>query len=441
LDGAFETQTLRGTERLVHWRAGKVVRQKITLFYAWQSDQPSKVNRHFIRRALDDAARRLTEDQSLGADVIVDADTEGVVGTPPVTETILQKIGKADIFVPDLTFTAETKSGKLVPNPNVMVEYGYALHALTYEAMMPVMNAHFGVPEDLPFDLGHVRHPTQYNVPPDAPDGERRAARAKLSAKLEDILRLMIKSALNKVRSKNPFVPKSPERAPAFFFQPGDVLANFGNPGEQELRFKRDRAIYLRLYPAYADQPRIGLTRAIEIAQRVMPLQRVISSLSTRNDWGAISLQPHGDGITSFSQIFETGELWGVSEEPFKSGERPFVAAIGVERAFVAALNNYRIVCESDLKLRPPFTVEFGATGLKDRYLLVPSAEFPSTGDYAGPILTDSVYRNFELTSFDIAEWMAALREFLIELYDLTARDRSKVLTEQIIAAHELPVR
>ncbi len=335
---------------------------------------------------------------------------------------------------------AKTETGKLIPNPNVMIEYGYALRALTFEAMMPVMNTYFGPPEELPFDLGHVRHPTLYDVPPEVSDGERRIARAKLSATLEGILRLMVHHALNKPRTDSPFVPTAPKRPPAFFFQPEDVLANFGERGEQELRFKRNRAIYLRLYPTYADQPRIGLTRAVEIAQRLMPLQRVINSLSTRNDWGAINLQPHGEGITSFTQVFETGELWGAGEEPFKSGNPEFVVAIGVEKAFVAALENYRTVYERELKLRPPFTIEFGATGLKDQYLSVPSAEF-RTGDYAGPIQKDSISRKYELTGFDEVEWRSALRDFLINFYDLAARHRSTVLTDQIVAAHELPPR
>ncbi len=412
----------------------------ITVFYAWQSDRDQKGNRHFIRRALDDAARRINDDDALGVEFKVDADTEGVLGTPAVTETILGKIRSSDIFVPDLTFIAETDAGKLTPNPNVMVEYGYALRALTFEAMMPVMNTHYGAPTELPFDLGHVRHPTQYELAPGSPDGVRRAARATLSEKLEAILRLMAQNVLSKARSDNPFVPTMPVRPPAFFFQPNDVLVNFGHPGEQEMRFKRSRAIFLRLYPTYADQPRVGLSRAIEVAQRLIPLQRLISSLNNRNHWGAINLQPHGDGITSFTQIFETGELWGASEEPFRSGNPSFVAAIGVEKAFVAALENHRLVYEKELKLRPPFTVEFGAVGLTDQNLLVPSIEF-SSGDYAGPIRKESFSRTFQLGSFDATEWKSALRDFLIDFYDLAARDRSKVLTDAIVAANELPPR
>src|SRR5437016_612590 len=109
-----------------------MARRKISVFYAWQSDRPTNINRQFIRKALDDAAGRITADAELGVDVLIDADTEGVVGTPPVTETILAKIAAADVFVPDLTFVAQTETGKLIPNPNVMIDDGYALRALTF---------------------------------------------------------------------------------------------------------------------------------------------------------------------------------------------------------------------------------------------------------------------------------------------------------------------
>ncbi|MGO4569356.1 hypothetical protein AB4Z52_31000 [Rhizobium sp. 2YAF20] len=412
----------------------------ITVFYAWQSDRDTKGNQNFIRIALDNAASRMNEDSDLGVEVKIDADTEGVVGTPPVTETILNKIRAADIFVPDLTFVAETDGGKLVPNPNVMVEYGYALRELTFEAMMSVMNTFYGEPEKLPFDLGHVRHPTQYSLEPNSKDSERRAARAKLSEKLEGHLRLMVKNIMSKSRTDTLFSPTDAVRPPAFFFQPEDVIVNFGDPREQELRFKRDRAIYLRLYPTYADQPRVGLTRAVEVAQRLMPMQRVVTSPNNPNAWGAVNVWPHGDGITSFTQIFDTGELWGVSEEPFRTGNPPFMPSIVVERAFVATLDNYRFVYEQVLKLRPPFTVEFGAVGILDQYLHVPIAPF-SQGEFAGPIRKQNIIRRFQLDGFDPTAWRSALRDFLIDFYDLVARERSSVLTDDLVTANDIPPR
>lgn len=101
--------------------------RKLVVFYSWQSDRNRKVCKDLIRSALDMAARRLNEEVCPGADVRIDADTQGIVGTPPVTETILEKIDACDVFVPDVSFVAATEDGKLVPNANVMIEYGYAL--------------------------------------------------------------------------------------------------------------------------------------------------------------------------------------------------------------------------------------------------------------------------------------------------------------------------
>jgi hypothetical protein len=413
-------------------------RRKITAFYAWQSDRPSKINKDFIRKALDAAARRITDDPKVDVDLVIDSDTEGVVGTPPVTETILRKIATADIFVPDLTLVARTEPGKLTPNPNVMVEYGYALRALTFEAMMPVMNTYFGEPEELPFDLGHVRHPLQYRADPSLSDDNRRALREKLSTRLEEILRLMVPNALDRSRSETLFKPFEAKRPPAFFFTPEEVLIKFGYEHEQELRFKRDRAIYIRLYPKHSDQPRVGLARAIAVASKLSPPQRLVSSPSGRNDWGAVNVEPQGDGIMSLTQIFTSGELWGLSEEPFQSNKPELVPAIRAEKGYVAALDNYRLVYERELKMRPPFVVEFGATGLKGCHLLVPSVEFPSLGQDAGAINRDSISHQTEIQGFDPAEWREALRGYLMDFYDLAAVDRTKVLTDRHVAANDL---
>jgi hypothetical protein len=88
----------------------------------------------FIRDALDEAAKRISEDSTLQVQLKIDADTEGLAGTPPVTEAILKKIPACDIFIPDVTFVARTDRGKRVPNPNVMTEYGYALSEKTHSA-------------------------------------------------------------------------------------------------------------------------------------------------------------------------------------------------------------------------------------------------------------------------------------------------------------------
>lgn len=74
------------------------------IFYSWQSDRERKCCKDFIRKAADNAA--LNVGQRLGVQVTVEADTEGVPGTPPINETILRKIDECDIFLADMTFVA-----------------------------------------------------------------------------------------------------------------------------------------------------------------------------------------------------------------------------------------------------------------------------------------------------------------------------------------------
>lgn len=154
-----------------------------TIFYSWQSDRDARSCKNFIRIAADDAARRVGE--RLGVQVLVDADTEGVSGTPPISDTILKKISASDLFLADMTFVGKTEQEKLLPNPNVMGEYGYALKANGFERILLAMNTAFGPPEKLPFDLHHMRHPVQYALEAGTTDSVRRKERAAFSIRLE----------------------------------------------------------------------------------------------------------------------------------------------------------------------------------------------------------------------------------------------------------------
>lgn len=148
----------------------------LKLFYSWQMDRSSKLCRDFIRRALDGAAAILA---TKGFELQIDSDTQGVAGTPPITETILRKIRDDHLFLADMTFVAQA-GDKLMPNPNVMGEYGYALHAKGIARILLVMNTAFGPPGKLPFDLHHLRHPEGFDVDATVPDNARGKARSEL---------------------------------------------------------------------------------------------------------------------------------------------------------------------------------------------------------------------------------------------------------------------
>ena len=102
------------------------------VFCACQSERLERLNRHLIRFALNLAAKNISDDPAVGVRLRIDADTEGVLGHVPVTDTILNKIADCDAFVPDLAFISVTNSGKLAPKPNVMLEYGYALRTRSH---------------------------------------------------------------------------------------------------------------------------------------------------------------------------------------------------------------------------------------------------------------------------------------------------------------------
>ncbi|RXK58585.1 hypothetical protein ESA94_18310 [Lacibacter luteus] len=125
---------------------------KRTVFYSWQSDLPNATNRSFIENALKDAAKQIAQDESIGVDPVIDRDTQGMAGAPDISLAIFSKISAADLFVADISFVANNEN-RFIPNPNVMVELGYALKAKGHEALVLVFNTAYGDIKDLPFDL------------------------------------------------------------------------------------------------------------------------------------------------------------------------------------------------------------------------------------------------------------------------------------------------
>jgi predicted nucleotide-binding protein len=153
-----------------------------TVFYSWQADLPNRTNRGFIEDALERAAKALRADDSLKVELRIDRDTADVAGSPAIADTILQKIANAEIFVPDVSIVARTTDGKACPNPNVLVELGYAVSRLGWDRIIMVMNTAFGPTTELPFDLrGHRVMPY---VLPDAPGSPKAEERRSLEEKL-----------------------------------------------------------------------------------------------------------------------------------------------------------------------------------------------------------------------------------------------------------------
>jgi|CXWL01.1.fsa_nt_gi hypothetical protein len=173
--------------------------REFVIFYSWQSDTPRKIGSDFIRRALENAAAALN-DAGVGVHVRIDAGTEGVPGTPPVTDTILDKIRSCALFVGDVTFVGKVCNDdgavvKKLPNSNVMAEFGYAMHAIGLRRILLVMNTALGDFKELPFDLGHLRKPVTFNAPANINDGPRRAERDRLTGLFIEYIKTAIAAA------------------------------------------------------------------------------------------------------------------------------------------------------------------------------------------------------------------------------------------------------
>jgi hypothetical protein len=237
----------------------------VRVFYSWQSDRDAHVCGRFIALALTAALEALQP--QFAAELLLDSDTAGVAGTPPVSETILGKIRECDLFVGDVSFVGATAHGtKLLPNPNVMTEFGYARSVLDDQQIVLVMNTAFGPERDLPFDLAHLRHPVAYRLEDGATNGVRRQARTAFAAKLEPYLEASIRVVLARRAVE---VVEKDVLAPAYglltdldqITARGDVPAIVPGP-----------RLVLRLAPvAAADEPYLAPAKVKAVRHRFVP--------------------------------------------------------------------------------------------------------------------------------------------------------------------------
>lgn len=166
------------------------------IFYSWEADRPNNTNRGFIKNALEEAATALASD--LTVEPRIDHDTQNVPGSPDIARTILKKIENSDVFVADVTIINDPKDKERpTPNPNVLIELGYALKALGEDRLILVINDHFGPVEQLPFDLRGKRN-VIYTISPDAQD------KATERRRLASILKAAIKAAIDSIPQAPP---------------------------------------------------------------------------------------------------------------------------------------------------------------------------------------------------------------------------------------------
>ena len=175
------------------------------IFYSWQSDADSKVNKNFIQSCLEKAVKRIKQrykDDS--PDLYLDRDTKEIAGFPNIPMSIEGKITECDVFVGDLTFLGKLNN-KNISNPNVNHELGYAQGKIGENRIINVLNAHYGDPSNggMPFDIAQRRYPIIYNLSPDATEEQRKEAAEKLTEGLYIAIKLVFDTEQERRRKEN----------------------------------------------------------------------------------------------------------------------------------------------------------------------------------------------------------------------------------------------
>ncbi len=135
------------------------------IFYSWQSDIES--NDRFIEDCLKEAIETIKADPNINAQFKIDRDTMNENGTPDIPNTVFNKISdQTDIFLSDITiinkkFWTNDNKIRLTPNPNVLLELGFAASTIGWENILCVINTAYGKPSELPFDI-KFRKPLEY---------------------------------------------------------------------------------------------------------------------------------------------------------------------------------------------------------------------------------------------------------------------------------------
>lgn len=135
--------------------------KELKLFFSWQSD--NNKTKKIISDAINKAVHNIKVHH--GYSIVIEESTSNVPGTPQIVSTILDKIDSCDIFLADVTpvcsYSKAQGNGqtnnKQVPNPNVLMELGYAMSAVGMDYSICVAHQGQWNPNELPFDINHNR--------------------------------------------------------------------------------------------------------------------------------------------------------------------------------------------------------------------------------------------------------------------------------------------
>lgn len=355
------------------------------IFWSWQSDHDSKISHYLVRDALQLAIAKLRVPEDIEEpseadrreNLELDHDTKGETGWTDIADSIFKKIDAAAVFVGDVTPVGKStknekgKRPRAIMNPNVAIELGYAIKALTWSNCLGVMNLAYGSVDDLPFDIHRTRSwPVTYTLS----EGATSVEIAEAKKKLAEAFYLRIRPFLSKVQEtvEEKFERRPAVRPPAFWFEKGESLgtrrddASFTMPSESVL--------FLRLVPTDPKQRLIPHDLAGRMASTYGSFEVLGDLYMLRNDDGAAmcSLGDDRRHVDNIAQYFTNGEIWGINANIVRLGRRgknKYLIMPEVEDVFRKQLPRFIECMLKEGRVNLPIKVIGGVAGVKSQML------------------------------------------------------------------------
>ena len=265
-----------------------------TIFYSWQSDLKSDFNWKLIENSLIDSIRALNSKSKL-IKYSLDQATRRLPGSPDIVDSIFRKIEKSSIFIADITPVTKIEE-KGIPNPNVLIELGYAINILGWDNIICICNMAEWKIESLPFDIKQ-RRITKYSLS----DKKRKEKQTKI---LTDIF----KDAFPIIQEKQATFDKVTE---LFKTQLDLILLAISNHFNSLFKIKNS-LIGLDVFYAVIDELQKGFVKPnmkIEIKETETFLTKKIKELSEITKHPLLILNKKIDQITTVISLIKSLEL------------------------------------------------------------------------------------------------------------------------------------
>ncbi|WP_049803036.1 hypothetical protein [Bradyrhizobium japonicum] len=356
------------------------------IFWSWLSDYDPKISHYFVRDALKAAIKKLKQAEDVEepseadrrVNLELDHDTKGLSGMPDIAASIFAKIDASAAFVADLTPIATSPSKKdkdgnevglrLVMNPNVAIELGYALKSRGWERCIGVLNLAYGSVDTLPFDIQQKRWPFTYNLPEGASKEDIKAASEKLTNALVEGLRPFLKQETAGAAPK--FEETVPIRPPAFWFEKDQPLGKRRDNSQPVMPF--EKVFYLKLSPTKNLRKLLSHAVLNQTASRYASFSLGGNYSWLANEWGAAMSEAagHTNNVDNVAQHFHNGEIWGLNADILRhgeSGQYQYLLIDQIERLYRRSLPYYIDCMTREYGVEAPIKMVAGAVGVKGR--------------------------------------------------------------------------